>query len=180
METALSYHPMAELPTESPERQQRCYDWEPIDGSPPLATRSGLEYYQALRDSVLPAQPITQTIGWTVKNVTQGKIGLSLAPGAHLFHGGGLVHGGVLATLLDSAMSGAILSGLAQGQGCSTVQLNVHYVRGASPETGLLLAEGRVKHAGRTIATAEGEVTDEAGRLYAHATTTCVIFDLKP
>ena len=160
--------------------RMRSYHWAPVDAAvPPLASRSGVEYFQALASGQLPQQPITETIGWKILDVSAGLLKLSLMPEEFLFHGGGLMHGGVMSVLLDSAMSGAVLSSLNKGQGCTTLQLNVHFVRGVRDNTGLLFAEGRVKHAGGTMATAEGEITDETGRLYAHATTTCVIFDLK-
>jgi uncharacterized protein (TIGR00369 family) len=157
----------------------RSYPWAPADTSnPPLAERSGLEYFTALKDGTLPPQPITQTIGWQIETVAYGLLRLTLTPGDYLFHGGGLLHGGVVATLLDSAMSGAVMSTLQIGQACTTLQLNVNNVRGVRPGSGVLTAEGRVKHGGRTSATAEGSLFDSAGRLHAHATTTCLIFPL--
>jgi len=146
----------------------------------PLAERSGLEYFTALKNGTLPPQPITQTVGWQIETVEHGLLRLSLKPGGYLFHGGGLLHGGILATLLDSAMSGAVMSTLQAGQGCTTLQLNVHNIRGVRPDGGILIAEGRVRHAGRTSATAEGNLFDSAGRLHAHATTTCLIFPARP
>jgi uncharacterized protein (TIGR00369 family) len=137
---------------------------------------TGLEYFKALQNATLPPQPITQTIGWKIETVEHGLIRLTLVPEGYLFHGGGLLHGGVLATLLDSAMSGAVMSTLKKGQGCTTLQLNVHNVRGVKPGAGILTAEGRVTHAGRQTATAEGRLTDQAGRLHAHASTSCLIF----
>jgi uncharacterized protein (TIGR00369 family) len=163
-----------------PEQRGRSYHWAPLDAAePPLASRNGVEYFNALATGLLPQQPVTETIGWNILEVSAGLLKLSLMPEEFLFHGGGLLHGGVMSVLLDSAMSGAVLSSLAKGKGCTTLQLNVHFVRGVRAGTGMLFAEGRVKHGGGTVATAEGQVTDAAGRLYAHATTTCIIFDLK-
>jgi uncharacterized protein (TIGR00369 family) len=162
------------------EQRTRNYRWAPVDAAdPPLATRNGVEYFDALARGHLPPQPITETIGWKILEVSAGRLKLSLIPEEFLFHGGGLMHGGVMSILLDSAMSGAVLSSLTKGQGCTTLQLNVHFVRAVRPGASLLLAEGWVKHAGRTTATAEGQIMDETGRLFAHATTTCFIFNLK-
>jgi uncharacterized protein (TIGR00369 family) len=154
----------------------RTYAWTPVDTSRlPLADRTGLEYFQRLRDGTLPAQPISQTIGWTLEAVEFGKIRLSFVPEAFLFHGGGLLHGGILATLLDSAMSSAIISTLAQGQACRTINLNVNYIRGVTHRDGPLTASGAVDHVGRQMAAATATVTDESGRLYAQGTCTCMI-----
>ena len=161
-------------------QRTRSYQWAPVDAAgPPLAARNGVEYFNALATGSLPHQPVTETIGWNILEVSAGMLKLSLMPEEFLFHGGGLLHGGVMSVLLDSAMSGAVMSSLAKGKGCTTLQLNVHFVRGVRAGSGMLFAEGRMKHGGGTIATAEGQVTDEAGLLYAHATTTCIIFDLK-
>jgi uncharacterized protein (TIGR00369 family) len=91
----------------------------------------------------------------------------------------GMVHGGFAATMLDSCMTCAVQSTLAPGLACTTVDLNIHYTRGANDRTGLLRAEGKIVHAGRQIATAEGRVTDPQGRVIAHATTSCLIFPMR-
>jgi uncharacterized protein (TIGR00369 family) len=91
----------------------------------------------------------------------------------------GSVHGGWAATLLDSALGCAIFTTLNKGDGWTTVELKVNYVRGLTKDTGPMRAEGRVIHRGRTIATSEGDLKDSAGKLYAHATTTCMIFPAK-
>jgi uncharacterized protein (TIGR00369 family) len=89
------------------------------------------------------------------------------------------VHGGWAATLLDSALGCAIFTTLNKGDGWTTLDLKVNYVRGLTKDSGLLRAEGRVIHRGRTVATSEGDLKDSAGKLYAHATTTCMIFPAK-
>jgi uncharacterized protein (TIGR00369 family) len=169
--------PTDEFSQASDGQHRRTYTWWQADpAKPPLATRSGLEYFQALQTGALPPQPITQTIGWKIETVEHGLIRLTLTPGDYLFHGGGLLHGGILATLLDSAMSSAVMSTLKKGQGCTTLQLNIHNIRGVRPGAGILTAEGRVTHAGRQTATAEGRLFDQAGKLHAHASTSCLIF----
>ena len=90
----------------------------------------------------------------------------------------GAIHGGYMATLLDSCMGCAVHSRLKAGQGYTTVELKVSYVRPLTKETGEVRAEGKIIHAGRQIATADGRLTDMRGRLLAHASTTCLIFTL--
>ena len=88
----------------------------------------------------------------------------------------GTVHGGFAATLLDSALGCAIFSTLAKGEAWTTLELKLNLVRPISKDTGPVRAEGRIIHRGRTVATSEGTVKDRAGKLYAHATTTCMVF----
>jgi uncharacterized protein (TIGR00369 family) len=91
----------------------------------------------------------------------------------------GTVHGGWYATLLDSAVGCAVQTMLAPGQGYTTAELSVNLVRGARLDGGPLRAIGTVLHCGRQLATAEGKIVDAQGRLYAHATTTCLVFETK-
>ena len=156
--------------------RHRAYSWQALNtAAHPLSDRSGLVYFQGLKDGLLPAQPIMQTIGWRLHGVAFGHLILHLSPEEFLFHGAGLLHGGVIATVLDSAMSGAALSTMAQGEACTTVQLNVHYVAAVHAGAGSLIIDGKVKQRGGQIITAEGSVQDEQGKLFAHATCTCVI-----
>ena len=88
----------------------------------------------------------------------------------------GSVHGGFAATMLDSALGCAIFSTLKRGDTWTTLELKINYVRAMTKDTGPVRAEGRVIHRGRTVATSEGDLKDRAGKLYAHASTTCMIF----
>ena len=88
----------------------------------------------------------------------------------------GVVHGGLAATLLDSAMGCAVHSTLPAGAGYTTLEIKVNYIRPMSAETGEVRCEANIIHAGGRTATAEGKVLDQEGKLYAHGTTTCMIF----
>jgi uncharacterized protein (TIGR00369 family) len=88
------------------------------------------------------------------------------------------VHGGFHATLLDSCVACAIHTTLEAGQGYTTIELKVNYIRALTDRVGPVRAEGRVIHAGKQIGTAEGKLVDADGKLYAHATTTCLIFNV--
>ena len=125
--------------------ETRAYEWHPVAGmQSPLATMSGLEFFQGLADGTLPEQPITSTIGWKLEAAEKGLLRLRFEPRPWLFHAAGLLHGGVMAVLLDSAMSGAVMSTLDKGQGCTTVQLSVTPVRSVRAGDGPLFIEGRV------------------------------------
>jgi uncharacterized protein (TIGR00369 family) len=137
---------------------------------------SGLEFVQGLADGTLPLNTIAQTLGYDVAQAERGRVVVTAIPtGAHL-NPAGTVHGGLAATLLDSCMGLAIPSTLEKGVGQTTLEFKISLVRPITPETGLIKAEGVVLNCGRRIGTAEGRVTDGKGRLLAHGTTTCLIF----
>jgi uncharacterized protein (TIGR00369 family) len=157
--------------------RSRSYDYSVVDMSrPPLADRSGVEFFKGLQDGSIPEQPITQTVGWDIDVVENGYLSLLFEPKDYLLHAAGLVHGGVMATLLDSAMSGAVMTTLEKGQGCTTIQLNISPVRGIRADAPRLRIEGRVVHGGRQTGVATGTIKDEEGRLYAHGSASCLIF----
>jgi len=108
--------------------------------------------------------------------VSEGRVVFEGLPDASFYNPIGTVHGGFAMTLLDSALGCAIFTTLAKGEKWTTLEMKVNLVRPILKDTGLLRAEGRVIHRGRTVATSEGDLKDEGGKLYAHATTTCMIF----
>jgi uncharacterized protein (TIGR00369 family) len=138
---------------------------------------SGLAFVQGLADGSLPLNTIAETLGYDVAEAAHGRVVVTLVPGERHLNPAGTVHGGLAATLLDSAMGLAIQSMLDRGVGQTTVEFKVSLVRPITPETGPIAAEGTVLNCGRRIGTAEGRITDAKGRLLAHGTTTCLIFD---
>jgi uncharacterized protein (TIGR00369 family) len=137
---------------------------------------SGLEFVKGLASGLLPLNTIAQTLGYDVVDAECGRVAITLTPtGAHL-NPWGTVHGGLTATLLDSCMGLAIQSMLDKGIGSTTLEFKISLIRAITVETGQIRAEGKVLNCGRRIGTAEGRVTDASGRLFAHATTTCLIF----
>lgn len=138
---------------------------------------SGLEFVQGLANGTLPLNTMAETLGYGVREVVSGRVVVTAMPnGAHL-NPSGTVHGGYAATLLDSCMGLAIRSTLDKGTGSTTLEFKISLQRPITPETGLITATGVVLSRGRRIGTAEGRVTDEQGRLLAHGTTTCLIFE---
>ena len=137
---------------------------------------SGLEFVQGLADGTLPLNTMAQTLGYDVTEAARGRVVVTVQPtGAHL-NPAGTVHGGLAATLLDSAMGLAIQSTLENGVAQTTLEFKISLVRPITPDTGPIRAEGTVMSRGRRVGTAEGRLTDGTGRLLAHATTTCLIF----
>ncbi|MEA3024816.1 MAG: hypothetical protein QOF91_101 [Alphaproteobacteria bacterium] len=141
-----------------------------------IAARSGLEFLTDMVNGKLPQAPMCATLGFHLAEASNGHARFDGLPEFRHYNPIGTVHGGFAATLLDSALGCAIFTTLDKGEGWTTLELKLNLVRPISKDTGTVQAEGRIVHRGRTVATAEGTVKDMAGKLYAHATTTCMIF----
>jgi uncharacterized protein (TIGR00369 family) len=140
---------------------------------------SGLAIMQALLEGRFPYPPITETLDFFLVEVGKGEAVFQGTPQVKHLNPMGTVHGGWYATLLDSAMGCAVQTMLDAGYAYTTAELGVNLVRGARLDGGPLRALGKVLHCGRQLATAEGRIVDAQGRLYAHATTTCMVFAVR-
>ena len=139
---------------------------------------SGLEAIRAIAAGELPAPPIALLLGFGPEIVEEGRVTFGALPGEQHYNPIGVVHGGLAATLLDSAMGCAVQTTLAQGQAYTTLELKVNFVRAITRDTGRVLAEASVIHRGGRVATAEGRViAEDSGKLLAHATTTCLVMN---
>jgi uncharacterized protein (TIGR00369 family) len=137
----------------------------------------GLAFVQGLVDGSLPLNTIAQTLGYDVSEAESGRVVVTLVPNDSHLNPSGTVHGGLAAILLDSAMGLAIWSTLEKGLGQTTLEFKISLIRPITPGMGAIRAEGTVLNRGRRVGTAEGRITDERGRLLAHGTTTCLIFE---
>ncbi len=138
-------------------------------------TISGIAHLRALQSGELPPPPFAVLLGIWITEVSEGRVVFAAEPGEYHYNPLGTVHGGVMATLLDSALGCAVQSLLPAGTTYTTLELKVNYLRPVTVKTGTIYAEGKIIHLGGRIATAEARVTDAAGKLYAHGTTTCII-----
>jgi len=143
-----------------------------------LRIRSGAQFFDAIGNGALPTPPIGHTLDFWPVEWEPGRMVFQGMPALAYYNPLGSVHGGWIAALLDSAVGCAVHSMLPAGKGYTTVELKVSYVRAVTVEAGPLRAEGKVIHVGGQIGTAEARLFDAAGKLYAHATTTCLIFSL--
>ena len=141
-----------------------------------VAGKSGLEIMRALLAGELPAPPISGTMDFTLIEVEHGRAVFQGRPLERHYNPLGSVHGGWFATLLDSALGCSVHTALPAGKSYTTLELKVNMLRALNSKVGLVRAEGKVIHAGRQVATAEGRIVGPDGKLYAHATTTCLIF----
>ena len=138
---------------------------------------SGLDFVQGLADGRLPLNTMARTLDYDVTEAASGRVVVTAQPSAILLNPAGTVHGGLAATILDTCMGLAVQTTLEKGIGQTTLEFKISLVRPITPETGMIKAEGLVLSRGRRIGTAEGRVTDANGRLLAHGTTTCLIFE---
>ncbi|MDO9360437.1 MAG: PaaI family thioesterase [Polaromonas sp.] len=155
-------------------------------GKPGLATpsavagKNGLEVMQAMLAGELPFPHIAETLDFSLVEVSPGKAVFQGTPQLKHYNPLGTVHGGWYATLLDSALGCAVHTLMPVGRAYTTAELSVNIVRAASQQTGPLRAIGTVIHCGRQLATAEARIVGPDGKLYAHATTTCLVFEVPP
>ncbi len=143
-----------------------------------MAAMTGIDFVRAVFDGKLPAPPIMQTIEPFDSTAEPGVVVMYSTPGSRHYNPIGSVHGGYAATLLDSAMGLAVHSTLPAGTGYTTLEFKVSFIRGMTENTGPVRTEGRILNVGRRAATAEARITDANGRLLAHATTTCLVFEI--
>ncbi|MGW0188050.1 PaaI family thioesterase [Streptomyces sp. NPDC003362] len=157
--------------------RSRTYEWEdPATSAAAVGRGTGLDFLRDVVAGRLPAAPIAATLGFTLDEVDHGHAVFSLLPGEEHYNPIGSMHGGVYATLLDSAAGCAVQSTLPQGTGYTSVDLAVKFLRPVTVDTGRVRAVGTVLNGGRRTALAEARLLDEKDRLLAHATSTCMIF----
>jgi len=145
-----------------------------------FGARSGTDFLNGIRTGELPPAPIGALMGFVPIHAEPGVAIFQGNPGREHYNPSGSVHGGYAATLLDSAVGCAVHSMLPAGKGYTTLELKVNYLRAMTDKTGPVRAEGKVVNVGNTIAVAEGRITDADGKLYAFATTTCLVFPIPP
>jgi uncharacterized protein (TIGR00369 family) len=143
-----------------------------------LRERSGVDFLLGIMRGELPPAPIGELLDFVPVKVEPGLMVFQGTPGPQHYNPIGSVHGGYAATLLDSCVGCAIHSMLPAGKGYTTLELKINFVRALTDKTGPIRAEGKVIHLGGQVATAEGRIIDAQGRLYAHATTTCLVFPI--
>jgi uncharacterized protein (TIGR00369 family) len=157
--------------------RSRTYDWEdPAVSAAAVRQYSGLDFLREVQAGRLPAAPIAATLGMTLEEVEHGRVVFALEPGEEHYNPIGSVHGGVYATLLDSAAGCAVQSVLPQGMGYTSLDLNVKFLRPVTVDTGKVRAVGTVLNSGRRTALAQAELFDSRDRLLAHTTSSCLLF----
>jgi uncharacterized protein (TIGR00369 family) len=164
------------MPVEQAPRTRTITWADPAPALERVAGMSGLEYLQAVARGDIPLPPIASVMNFALAEVEQGRVVFTAMPGEEHYNPIGVVHAGLAATVLDSAMACAVHSTLPAGGAYTTLEIKVNFVRPITLDTGRVRCEGTLVHRGGTIATAEGRCVAEAsGKLLAHATTTCMV-----
>lgn len=171
----------AEFVTQTQDREtstrSRTYTWiDPAVNLAALGRLSGLETLRLILTGELPPPPIMQTLGYAALEFDEGRAVFAMRPGEHHYNPLGSVHGGVIATLLDTCTGCAVHTTLPVGTAYTSLDLTTRFLRPVTVDSGRLRCEGTVLNRGRTTALAEARLTDEDGRLMAYATSTCLIF----
>jgi uncharacterized protein (TIGR00369 family) len=160
-----------------PTVRSRTITWEdPVAAATSRADLSGLDHLRAIRDGRVPPPPFATLLGFELAEVEEGRAVFAVTPDEFHYNPIGVVHGGLAATLLDSATGCAVQSTLEPGVVYTTLEVKVNFARPMTRDTGRVLCTATVVHRGRTVATAEGRVVAEAtGKLLAHGTATCLL-----
>ena len=143
-----------------------------------MASMSGLDFVRKMFAGELPEPPIMENVGPFDCTAEAGSVVLHSVPGFRHYNPIGSVHGGYAAILLDSAMGLAVHSALPAGSGYTTLEFKISFIRGMTKDSGTVRTEGKVLNVGRRAATAEARIIDAQGKLLAHATTTCLVFEI--
>jgi uncharacterized protein (TIGR00369 family) len=160
-------------------QQSRWISWrDPQATRATVASMSGLEYWNAVIDGHLPPPPICELIPMRVVDFENGSITFSCSPDTSMYNPMGMVHGGAVCTLLDTAAACAMHTTLPEGVGYTSVEIKVNYLKAVTVASGPLTAVGTVVKAGSRIGFSEGKVTDASGNLVATATSTLLVFEL--
>ncbi|WP_230487208.1 PaaI family thioesterase [Nocardioides anomalus] len=152
--------------------------YDPSIGAAQGLRMAGLDYLSAIRDGVLPPAPISGLMDFGVTEVEAGRAVFTCRPDESAYNPIGVVHGGLVCTLLDSVCACAVHSTLPLGRGYTSIEIKVSYLKAVTSRSGLLTATGTVVKVGSRVAFSEGVVTDEAGTAVATATSTCLVFDV--
>jgi uncharacterized protein (TIGR00369 family) len=137
---------------------------------------SGMDYLRRVAAGELPGAPMVRLLGMKLAEVQEGRVVLTAELKPEFENGIGIAHGGFAATMLDTAMGGAVNTVMPAGKIFTTLEMKVNYVRAVTKQTGKLTCTATVVHAGKTTATAEGRIVDDDGKLYAHGSVTCILF----
>lgn len=161
----------------SDKERTRTFTWEdPHAAAEAGRSLSGMKYLRKIIAGEMPAPPMAALMNFGISELGEGRAVFTVEPAEYHYNPNGAVHGGLAATLLDSAMGCAVHSTLPASVGYTTLEIKVNYLRPMTRQTGRVRAEARTLHVGRTTAMAEARLIGADGKLYAHATTTCLIF----
>lgn len=162
-------------------KRERTHQWtDPKVLAEKAKSMSGFDFLNSILNKETPPAPVAETLDFHPLSLEPGKVVFGYEPKEYHYNPIGTVHGGVISTILDTAMGCALQSKLLQGSAYTTLELKVNFLKAVTSECGKLKAEGRIIHMGRTTALVEADLKDDGGTLYAHGISTCMIFKFEP
>lgn len=157
----------------------RTYEWvDPIETAQKASTMAGYDFLKGILEGTIPSPPIAQTLDFKPSSLERGKVSFEFAPKEFHYNPIGSVHGGVISTVLDTVLGCALHSMLPAGVAYTSLELKVNFLKAVRINSGVLRAEGRLIHLGKSTALVEADLKDSDGKLYAHAVSTCLILNL--
>lgn len=161
-------------------KRERTFTWsDPHISAKTAHSMSGLDYLKAMERGELPPPPIVEALDLGKINVEEGQVTFEFVPAEFHYNPIGSVHGGVISTILDSAMGCTLHSLVPQGTAYTTLELKVNFLRAITIKTGALLCAGKVIHLGSKTALLEAQIVDKDGKVYAHGVSTCLLMKIK-
>lgn len=157
-------------------QRKRTYEWnDPFEGANKAGALPGIEYLEAMNKDEIPLPPIVHTPGFGKPDIKQGEVTFYFEPQEYHYNPIGSVHGGVITSILDSAMGCTLQSVLPAGTGYTTLELKVNFLKAVSYKNGKMTAVGKIIHAGKSTALVKATLTDASGKVYAYGIPTCMI-----
>lgn len=157
--------------------RKRIHEWsDPLEMAEKAKTMSGFDFLNGIKNGEIPPAPIAETLGFHPLGLEEGKAVFEFEPQEFHYNPIGSVHGGVITTVLDTVMGCSLQSVLPQGVAYTTLELKVNFLKAVTLKDGKMKSTGKIIHLGRTTALVEANLTNEAGKVYAHGVSTCMIF----
>ncbi|CAD0004719.1 PaaI family thioesterase [Flavobacterium chungangense] len=157
-------------------KKTRTFEWaNPLETAEKAKAMSGYDFLNGILKGTISRPPIAAALEFNPLAVEEGKVTFEFEPQEYHYNPIGSVHGGVISTLLDTAMGCALHSKLPQGTAYTTLELKVNFTKAVTDRCGKMKAEGRIIHLGKSIALVEADLKDDQGKLYAHSVSTCMI-----
>lgn len=157
-------------------QRERRYSWEnPLEGVELSKTLSGFEYLSAIKNGEVPASPLINTLDFSLGELEKGKVSFWFEPQEFHYNPNGSVHGGVITSILDSAMGCTLHSLLPKGMVYTTLELKINFLKRVHTKSGVLTATGNMIHLGNSTALVEASLTDSEGKKYAYGVSTCML-----
>jgi len=158
----------------------RTYSWEnPEEIAEKAMNLSGYDFLKAMFEDKVAVPPILQTLNFTISEFNKGNIVFEFTPQEYHYNPIGSVHGGVITTILDSAIGCSLHSILPKNTAYTTLEIKLDFLKKITEKTGVLKTNTKIIHSGKSTAFVESDLIDESGNTYAHAVSTCMVFNLK-